>query len=363
MNVSRTLLTCALLLAGRGSALAAASGAEPFNFLFLDASARASALGGAYTARAADANALHYNPAGLGRVEEYALTFMHSNHFEGINQEYISLATRHGWGLSLNYLSFGDVPRTTVANPSGGIGNAALRDLAVSVGYGRTVHELLSTSTVTVTVINNPTTTPAAPGNANSIGASVDITLSNGQTNLAAGQSAAITITYMDNDGNGFIDGTAIRASELRLYSYDAAAGAWKIEGASSVDGSRRTVTGLTTHFSLFGLFAPSHSDLSAILVYPVPFRPNNADANDGVHFSPGDPNSGIVFDLLPENATVKIYTVTGQLVDKLGAANGGRIHWDVRNRDGKNVASGGYIAVIESGGQAPIVRKLLIIR
>jgi len=47
-------------------------GAEPFDFIFLDAGARPAALGGAYTSLAMDANALLYNPAGLaGTLKTY----------------------------------------------------------------------------------------------------------------------------------------------------------------------------------------------------------------------------------------------------------------------------------------------------
>lgn len=132
-------------LCGARPATASSAGAEPFSFLFLDANARAVGMGGAYTALAADSNALLYNPAGLGRITSREATFMHNQHFESITQEYFGFADPRGWGASLNYLSFGDVPKTTISNPAGtGLGSASMSDMAVSAGYGRAVNKDLS---------------------------------------------------------------------------------------------------------------------------------------------------------------------------------------------------------------------------
>lgn len=136
-----------LLIALSGARLcqAGSAGADPFNFLFLDANARAVGMAGAYTALATDANALLYNPAGLGQVDRHEATFMHNQYFEGITQEYLAYAAPLGWGASLNYLSFGDVPRTTISNPDGtGLGNTELTDLAFGAGYGRAINEDLA---------------------------------------------------------------------------------------------------------------------------------------------------------------------------------------------------------------------------
>ena len=127
----------AVLLAG-AQAASGAAGTTPFEFLSLDANARPVALGGAYTALAADSNALLYNPAGLGLVESHEATFMHDQHFEGVHQEYASFAARQGWGLQLNYLSYGELPKTTISNKTGaGLGSYGISDLAFSGGYGR----------------------------------------------------------------------------------------------------------------------------------------------------------------------------------------------------------------------------------
>ncbi len=120
------------------SAARAGTGAEPFDFLRLDADARAVGLAGAYTALAQDANALLYNPAGLGRIRRNEATFMHSASYEGISQEYAAIAFRRGWGASVNYLNFGGVQKATISNPGGsGLGSTGLSDLALSGGYGR----------------------------------------------------------------------------------------------------------------------------------------------------------------------------------------------------------------------------------
>jgi len=139
--VSKSAGVLLLLLAwwGDGRPCAAAAGAEPFDFLFLDANARAVGLGGAYTALARDSNALLYNPAGLGRVGRHEATFMHNSYFEGVSQEYLSFASRRGWGLAVNYLDYGDVPRTTISQPNETLGKFSASDMAVSAGYGRAV--------------------------------------------------------------------------------------------------------------------------------------------------------------------------------------------------------------------------------
>jgi len=125
--------------------LRAAGGADPYGFLLLDSNARAAALGGAYTALGSGAGVLAYNSAGLARTERDEVNFMHNQYFQGITQEYLNYASPSGLGASVNYLSFGDVPQTTVNNQTGtGLGDTTLSDLSLGVGYGRRLTEDLS---------------------------------------------------------------------------------------------------------------------------------------------------------------------------------------------------------------------------
>ncbi|MDE2291013.1 MAG: hypothetical protein KGL53_02925, partial [Elusimicrobia bacterium] len=164
-------------------------------------------------------------------------------------------------------------------------------------------------------------------------------------------------------DDNGIVDGTLLRADDMRLYAYDVPSGAWRLEEPSSIDLAAHTLTGSTPHFSSFGGFVPAHADLAALRVYPNPYRPDGSNRDAGHRFSAGDPLSGVIFDSLPPEATVRIFTVTGQLVRELGAVASGRIQWDARTSDGHDAASGVYLAVIKSPGQTPVVRRVAIIR
>ncbi len=222
----------------------------------------------------------------------------------------------------------------------------------------------LSASTVTVTVTNNPASAPAAPDDVMTTGVITQITLSNGQTNFSGGLTAAITLGFADEDGDGIVDGTTVRADTLVMYSAETLAGPWRREFGSTVDLANKTVTGNTPHFSFFALFSPSAADLSGVRVYPVPFVPNDALTDNGVPYSSSDGNSGIIFDTLPASVKIKIYTLTGQLVDEISSANSsGKMQWDARNDGGKDVASGGYMAVISSPGNKTVIKKILVVR
>lgn len=135
----RTLLLAGLLVLGPAAprARAASAGAESFDFLNLDANARAVGLGGAYTALATDGAALHYNPAGLGRARANEASFMHDQFVQGVSQEYLGFASRSGFGAQLNFLSLSGVPRTTISQPDGTGSSFGVSDLALGAGYGR----------------------------------------------------------------------------------------------------------------------------------------------------------------------------------------------------------------------------------
>jgi len=218
----------------------------------------------------------------------------------------------------------------------------------------------LDLSSRTVTLNPDPAAPSPPPFGTRSLGILVEASIE-GQTVLAGGNKAAVTLSYPDANGDGIVDGMGVRARDVVMYSHSGAG--WVNDLSVSVDIDARTITGLTPHFSFFGLFAPTQSDLSRLRVYPVPFKPNSGSADDGVPYSPGDLNSGIIFDQLPDDVSIRIYTVTGQKVAEASSASARRIQWDARNGAGRDAASGGYIAVISSPGQKDVVRKLLIIR
>ncbi len=213
----------------------------------------------------------------------------------------------------------------------------------------------VNAATATVSVTANPPITAAPPSGQNLVGSAIKIDLSNGQSALNG--TAAITLTYPE---------TVLFPSLLQIYYLDEATGRWSRDFASVVDTASRTVTGNTPHFSTFALmfgtaFAPN---LDSVQAYPVPYKPNGSDPDEGRPFSAGNPNSGIIFANLAMGSEIKIYTMTGRLVASLDSAPiTGTMRWDVRNQDGRDVASGAYFAVITAAGQKSVVKKLVIIR
>jgi len=130
------LTLCLSGLAGRARA-AQYAGADPFDFLFLDAGARQAALGGAAAATGNDPECLAYNPAGLAFMESHAVSFIHTAHFQGVTRERLSLATRDGLGFSVDHIDYGAIQRTTLSNPAGtGLDSFTPTAMSLAVGYG-----------------------------------------------------------------------------------------------------------------------------------------------------------------------------------------------------------------------------------
>ncbi|MFH2202327.1 MAG: PorV/PorQ family protein [Elusimicrobiota bacterium] len=147
--MSRRLALLALLLlaaACRPRAASCFAGADPFDFLFMESGARQSALGGAFTAGRNDANVLAYNPAGLASLDRNHASFMHTSQFQSVQRERIAAALRSGFGLSFDRLTFGEIGRTTLSNPSGA-GTSGFQPAAtvIAAGIGITVFDGLTT--------------------------------------------------------------------------------------------------------------------------------------------------------------------------------------------------------------------------
>lgn len=222
----------------------------------------------------------------------------------------------------------------------------------------------LSDSTTTLRVLTVPSAAPAVPGDFASSDIFTEITLENGQTTLSNSQLATLTLTYPDSNNDGIVDVGGVREESLALYRFNTGANRWD-KLPSSIDTGNNTVTAQTPGFSVFGLFAPAAADLSDVLVYPVPWVPNDGDDNNGKPFSSGDAASGIIFENVTQGIKIEVFTVTGELVWKHSTdASSNKVRWNARNQSGRDVASGGYFAVItDKGSGTKVVRKLAVIR
>ena len=80
----------------------------------------------------------------------------------------------------------------------------------------------------------------------------------------------------------------------------------------------------------------------------PVPFKPSLG-------------HNSIRFSNLAGDATIKIFTITGELVKEIRTSNAS-YDWEVKNQDGAAVASGVYLYQIKNA-ESEKRGKLVIIR
>lgn len=170
-----------------------------------------------------------------------------------------------------------------------------------------------------------------------------------------------ITLAYLDKNNDGIVDHTFPEVPEhtLRMYVLDEEKGEWvKIPGDQSIDAINNTVTAWVKHFSVYILIGEprAYTTVAEVEVFPLPCKPGSGESYFDSEF--------IVFRRLPQNSTIKIYTLTGELVREV------RKHeiidniykWNMKNNDNRDVAAGMYFYVITTEKETK-TGKLVIIR
>jgi len=107
-------------------------------------------------------------------------------------------------------------------------------------------------------------------------------------------------------------------------------------------------VTAETNHLSVFKVMQiqPTGS-ISDMRVFPNPLFTHSQ-----VYFT---------FDQLPAGARVRVYTLHGEEVFDGTANASGLLTWNARNKYGRSVASGIYLAVVEGGGEKKILKVVVV--
>jgi hypothetical protein len=117
-----------------------------YDFLKVDATARSSALGGAFDTYTDDPNIIFYNPAGLSTMTMKRVSAGFGKYLLDINFGSASFALKYkeiGWfGVGIKYFDYGTFDYTDEnLNTSG---EFSAKDLAVTVGYSNYVYEVVN---------------------------------------------------------------------------------------------------------------------------------------------------------------------------------------------------------------------------
>jgi len=128
------------------------------------------------------------------------------------------------------------------------------------------------------------------------------------------------------------------------------------------------------SHLSVYSIFADGtaflndtsfkklENDLNSVKIYPNPYIPNDGNYMTGIEYN-GQPGSGMYFSGLPAAATIEIYDMRGRKINYfISPANEGFIQWDVKDTQGKYVASDVYFVLFKTSS-AKIIKKIIIIR
>ncbi len=111
---------------------------------------------------------------------------------------------------------------------------------------------------------------------------------------------------------------------------------------------------------------AQASGTLDQIRVVPNPYVVTNAIEPLDLQNPRDRGERRLYFDLLPQKCTIRIFTVTGELVDVIehdSAIDNGQAFWDLTTRDNFPVAYGVYIYHVDAGALGQKIGRLAVIK
>ncbi len=172
-------------------------------------------------------------------------------------------------------------------------------------------------------------------------------------------KALTLSLNYKDANHDGIIDGTMPPVKEKTLSSWflNEQGELWIRIPKAFTDYSSNAVSYSVRKLGVFSLFGVTDTTMDDFYAYPVPWRPNAGSSEFRA------PN--ITFVNLPDEGTIKIFNLAGELVKTIeipGALFPSLLEWNVKNNAGEDVVSGVYIWQASSGDKTKS-GKLMIIR
>lgn len=167
--IGATVFSSSLLMAGNGDRVGAAGATQ----LLVNPWARSVAVGDANVASVNGIESTFINIAGLSTVRKTQIKANYTNWLGNSKINYITAGVAQSLGdagvlsVSLQSMNFGEIQRTTVENPEGGIGVFVPKVNVISLGYAKmftpSIHGGLQVKVISESIAN-----------ANSIGVAID---------------------------------------------------------------------------------------------------------------------------------------------------------------------------------------------
>ncbi|MBA3065126.1 Ig-like domain-containing protein [bacterium] len=163
-----------------------------------------------------------------------------------------------------------------------------------------------------------------------------------------------IEMSYKDDSNDGIVDDSnpPLFVKELAIYWLNEEHSLWVKLPSSEVKTENKIVSAEINHLSVYALMGSASYDLSKAHAFPVPYIASKMPKK-------------ITFTEIGNDYTIKIFTISGELVRKLNfdiSQEAGQYVWDVKNDKGQNVFSGVYVYLITNQQQKK-TGKIMIIR